>query len=646
MPVGGRRLAAVMFTDIVGYAALTHEDESGTLRLLQDHRKLVRPIFVNHGGREIKTIGDGFLVEFGSALDATLCAIAIQSAVNDRRLTKGRGLAVRVGIHLGDVVEEEGDVLGDAVNIASRIEPLADPGGICISGEVYSQVRNKIPYALDKMPPRGLKNIREPVDVYRVLLPWKAVVPTSVEQPPRHRIAILPFANMSPNPRDEYFADGITDEIITTVAGISGLKVISRTSVMGYKGTTKKLGDIGKELDVGSILEGSFKKAGNKIRVTAQLIDVVGDEHLWAQKYDRNLDDAFAVQSDIAEQVADALRVKILSSEKERVEKRLTRSTGAYTLYLKGRYLFSRRGLEDLERALELFGRAVRQDPGFALGYVGEADCYRLLAIDWDANREENLKMTKAMLTEALRIDPDLAEAHGTMGGLLTVECRLEESEEEFRKAIHLKPNYAAARLWYSVLLRFQTRWSESQSQIEEALELDPLSPVTNQNHASLYDAKREYKRAIELYNRVIELDPHFPVHDNLLLAYGRAKMFDEMEREASACVKEARGFTPARARAAKIWADYSMAFCKEDRETVERFLPKLEAHSGELTWLPQTIACGYLWLGRKGTGFEWLERTYLQRRDSLLSMKYDPGFDSIRSDPRYLGLLKRLGLD
>ena len=299
--------------------------------------------------------------------------------MHDRKVARGETICLRIGIHVGDVVESGNDILGDAVNVASRIEPLAESGGICISSEVHNQVRNKLDLPLVSLGEKPLKNVETPVEVYKVVMPWEQPTATERASYPTNRIAILPFASFSSDPEDAYFADGVTDEIISAVAGISGLSVISRTSVVGYKGTAKKVKEIGKELEVGSILEGTFKKAGNRIRVTTQLIDVAADKHLWAQNYDRELDDVFEVQSDVAKQVAQALQVKILSPEKERIDKKPTGITAAYTLYLKGRYLWNKRGMDDLKRARECFEQAVRMDPLFALGYAGVADCCLIL---------------------------------------------------------------------------------------------------------------------------------------------------------------------------------------------------------------------------------------------------------------------------
>jgi TolB-like protein len=637
-----------MYTDIVGYTSLTQKDESSTLQALERHRSLLRPIFSSHGGREIKTIGDAFLVEFQSALDAVLCAIAVQQMMHDRKVARGEQLSLRIGIHVGDVVEGGNDILGDAVNIASRIYPIAEPGGICISSEVYNQVRNKIELPLVSLGEKPLKNVSTPVEVYKAQMPWEKSTWSGATSYPSNRIAILPFVSMSTSPDDAFFADGVTEEIISTVSGISGLKVISRTSVMGYKGTNKKVKEIGRELEVGSVLEGSFRKAGNRIRVTTQLISVADDEHLWAQNYDRNLDDVFAVQSDVAKQVAEALRVRILSPEKERIEKKPTESTEAYTLYLKGRHYWNLRGKgtygesrENLRDALNCFEQAVAEDPRFALGYVGQADCCHKLSGDLGVEVEANSRRAKEMVGRALELDPDLAEAHATNGLVLMTEYRFREAEEEFRKAIELKPSYVVVHNWYHLLLHFELRWEEAFEQIEKALELDPLSLIFNSNIALLYFRKRDYGKALELYRRAAELGVE--AHDSIAHIYGRLKMYADMRREFAAYVELEKDSFPA----ARVLADFYTAYYENDRQTCRNLLPELEAHFGkEMGLNALDVACAYFCVGENDKGFEWLERSYSRRDSYIASIRDVEQLDGVRTDPRYLDLLKRLGLD
>src|SRR5437667_758038 len=380
-----RRLAAIMFTDMVGYTALGQRDESLSLALVEEQRRFLRPIFKRHNGKEIKSMGDAFLVEFSNALDAVRCAYDIERTSREFNIGRriDRRIRLRIGLHLGDVVESQGDISGDAVNIASSIQSLAEDVGVCVTPQGYAHVENKFDLPLKSLGTRSVKNVSAPVEVYKMVLPWEKEQRNPAEQLDPSRVAVLPFANMGPDPGDSYFADGITEEIISTLSGVSGLNVISRTSVMSYKGTTKRVKEIGGELEAGSVLEGSFRKAGNKIRVTAQLIDVRDDRHVWTHSYDRNLDDVFGVQTDIAKQVSDALRIRILAPEFDRIERKPTESAKAYTFYLRGRYHLNRRGIDDIRKAAEYFAQAIKGDPKFALGHAGLADCHELLATNW-----------------------------------------------------------------------------------------------------------------------------------------------------------------------------------------------------------------------------------------------------------------------
>jgi TolB-like protein/class 3 adenylate cyclase/Tfp pilus assembly protein PilF len=633
-----------MFTDMVGYTALGERNESLALALVGEQRKLIRPILARFSGREIKTMGDGFLVEFSNALDAVRCAYEIQRATRERNIPlppEGR-IHLRIGLHLGDVVESQGDIGGDAVNVASRIEPLAEDGGACLTRQVYDQVEGKFDLPLASLGPKALKNVKAPVEVYKLVMPWEQPAGMQASAFPANRIAILPFASFSSDPDDAYFADGITDEIISAVAGISGLNVISRTSVVGYKGTTKKLRDIGRELEVGSVLEGTFKKAGNRIRVTAQLIDVVGDKHLWAQSYDRNMDDVFEVQSDVAKQVADALRVRILAQERERLEKRPTESTAAYSLYLKGRYLWKKGGLENARKAAELFEQATREDPSFAPGYVGQADCCFYFGGTDPASAEANLKKIDTLVDRALELDPGLAEAHTTKGLALMFGYKPRQAEEEFKKAIELNPNHADAHRWYSWALMTQLRWDEALEHGERAVELDPLTPGMIHNLIHVLWHKRDYGRALDLARKAASLDPSYSPHFFLMLIYGQMEMPEEARREADAWVERNQKAHPL----IRLAADVYLAYGEKDVEKARRLVPECAAHFQEVGVTAWEVALLYFYTGEKDKGFEWLERSYSLREGELMEIKNEMTLNSIRKDPRYLDLLKRLGLD
>jgi TolB-like protein len=651
-----------MYTDMVGYTALGQRNESLSLALLEEQRKLIRPILARHNGREIKTIGDAFLVEFPNALDAVRCAYDIQRATREFNISMPaeKRIHLRVGLHLGDVVESLGDISGDAVNVASRIEPLAEDGGVCITRQVYDQVKGKFELPQESLGSKSLKNVNEPLEVYKVLMPWEQSAHKKAVAYPTNRIAVLPFTSFSLDPNDAFFADGVTDEIISAVAGISGLSVISRTSVIGYKGTTKKVKEIGSELEVGSILEGTFKKAGSKIRVTTQLIDVAEDRHLWAQNYDKNMDDVFEVQSDIAKQVADALRVRILSNEAELVAKRPTGSAIAYSLYLKGRQLWNqavgKKAKENLKKAQECFEQAVKEDQKFALGYVGQADCYRLhpecgcpATCHCHPARTEDpvtcncTEKSKAMVRKALELDPNLAEAHATNGLVLMDDYKPRQAEEEFRKAVELKPSYALAHRWYSYIFFHQQMWEEGLEQVEKALELDPLNPVTVNLQAHMYYHMKNYGKALDLFAKAAEIEPTMSApHSYMRSIYAEVGMSEEARREAAICVELLKDDIPMVSTTQRV----VLALFEDDVQTVRRHMPEVVAHFRDMGLGAYNVAVYYFFIGDDDKGFEWLERSFSWKESVMLELKVDQTLDRVRNDPRFPDLLRRVGLD
>jgi adenylate cyclase len=399
-----------MFTDMVGYTTLAQSDESLAMKVLESYHGLLRPIFPKYHGREVKTMGDSLLVEFDSALDATNCAIDIQQHLHKYNLSSRDDwkLRLRIGVHLGDVLRIGGDVLGDTVNVASRIEPLAEAEGICVSEQVFDQVRNKISHPFLKLAPTELKNVRFSIDVYKIVMPWEdgSATGLSHETPRSQRIAVLPLTNMSPDVSDEYFADGMTEEIISTLSKIEQAEVISRTSVMQYKKATKSIREVFKELNVGTILEGSVRKAGNRIRVAVQMIDAVRDRHLWAESYDRELEDVFAIQSDIARRVADALQSRMPRNRPSMVEP--TRDVEAYTMYLRAMQLHHENTEVSLREAVALFEKAISRDPAFARAYAGLAHALCGLTVGYE-DYTAYVKKAEAAARKSLELEPDSA---------------------------------------------------------------------------------------------------------------------------------------------------------------------------------------------------------------------------------------------
>ena len=380
----GRRLAAILAADMVGFSKAMSEDEAGTLGRLKAHRAdLFDPAVSRHNGRVIKLMGDGALVEFASVVDAVECAIAIQTALKDGDGT----LQLRIGVNLGDVMIDGDDVYGDGVNIAARLETVAEPGGICVSDMVYQNVRAKLDASFDDTGEQSLKNITTPVRVWR----WSGAgdanvsAPASVDagSPIRPSIAVLPFDNMSGDPEQEYFSDGITEDIITELSRFRELFVIARNSSFSYKGKQVKVQDIGRDLGVAYIVEGSVRKAGNRIRITAQLIEAASGNHVWAERYDRELADIFDLQDEITRTIVTLLPVRLHGALVETMRRKPSDNQSAYDCYLHGRWLFDRTAGQD-PRALELFRKAVEIDPtsSQAHAYIALAHAYSLYNID------------------------------------------------------------------------------------------------------------------------------------------------------------------------------------------------------------------------------------------------------------------------
>ncbi len=630
-----------MFTDVVGFTSLGQVDEDLALQLLEEHRGIVRSALARHHGTEVKTIGDAFLVEFSSALEAVRCAVDIQSAMHGRNeaAPERKRLQLRIGIHAGEVVHSQGDILGDAVNVSSRIEPISEPGGVCISEQVYDHVRNKLDAPMEPLGGKTLKNVKLEVRVYKIVMPWEKRI-TEEEELDSRRVAVLPLKNMSPDPNDEYFADGMTEEIITALSSVMELTVIARTSVMQYKSAPKRILDVGKELRVGTVVEGSVRKAGNMVRITVQMIDARNEGHIWAQNYDKQLDDVFTVQSEVAEKVSGALKVKLLESEKKRLERGATADPEAHNLYLKGMFYWSKRTPESLRKASDYFEQATKTDPTFALGHAGLAQAYFVMAGNAYEDPEVYYPKAKEEALKALSIDDDLAEAHAALASVASGYDRdFVRAEAEFKRAIELNPSYPSAHQWYAQLLGFERRLDESWREINRALELSPLSLIINTNIADGHYYRKEFDEGIEQCRRVIEMDPSFePVYATLIQICLKSGRFDEAAKGLETYVKFA---SPTEA---KIVTAY--VYCHTGRlEEARRLLDEAEAVMERDKVSPYFLASCRFQIGDNDRGFELLEASYKRHDRILLAMGIDFEFDNVRSDPRYLAMLEKTGL-
>ena len=626
-----------MFTDIVGYTSLTQRDEVLAMSLLEEHRFLVRPIFSRHNGREVKTIGDAFLVEFGSALEGVRCAYDIQQSM--RELNSGRNseknVEVRIGIHLGDVIHSQSDVYGDAVNVASRIEPLAPPGGICISEQVYAQVKNKFEFPMVSIGRKELKNVAEAVEVFRIVLPWEKQE-TAEENTGNNRIAVLPFANMSPDPGDEYFADGMTEELIDRLAQVKGIEVIARTSVMNYKGEKKNASEIGKELRAGALVEGSVRKSGNRVRVTAQLIRASTEGHLWSSHYDGTLDDIFAVQSEIAEKVVGELKVRLLGSEKTALEKKATVDSEAYMYYLRGRQLIHQPEETRIRSALNLFEQAVAKDAGFAKAQASIAECYIRLANEGYIHYDEGIQKGREAALRAVGLDPALAEAHYSLAYVMFTADEDKDCIMELRKAIALNPNLAEA---YTLLADESSALGDTQEMIqsaEKAYELDPLEPRAIAWVGLVYLWTGRVDEALVHWSKAIHFEP-YRTNRQLFDFYVSKGDYDEAEK----VVKELERLGPTLAFT-YLNRGY-LAALKGDVKTAHEMIAMLDKGAG---WGRSPYA-GYIYyaMGDMQKFFDYMYRSAEDHTLPAQALRYSPLLEKARKDPRMTEVFRRANL-
>ena len=631
-----------MFTDVVGFTALSQKNEPLALSLLHQQRELLRPIFNKHGGREVKTMGDSFLVDFPSALNAVRCAYEIQKATrefNDSRPAEER-VHLRIGVHLGDVLESHGDISGDAVNVASRIESLAESGGVCLTRQIHDQVENKIEVRFASLGPKSLKNVNTPVEVYKMVMPWDATRPSSSVEHDARRIAILPFANVSPDAADEYFADGMTDELIAVLSKIRGLRVVARTSAMRFKGEKATANRIGQELKVGSLVEGSVRKSKNRVRITVQLVDTQSEEDRWTETYDRDMQDIFSVQSDIAQQVAKALELRLGVRESSALEQQQTQNPEAYAFYLKGRFHWNSRAENEVNRAIKYFEEAIGKDPEYALAYVGLADCHSVLGFYGYRRPSVAFPRARELAEKALSLDDSLAEAHASLGSpLMQYDFDWKRSASELDRALELNPSYATAHMWRATLHTALGRFNDALTQVKRAIELDPLSMIILTDAAKdLYLARRD-DEAIAQYQKSLQVDSNFPIaHKGLAEVYAQKDMYKEAVEEIEIAIALSK-------RSTFILDDLGYIYARAgEREKATKVLEDLAKLATDEFVPAYGRAVIYAALGDTEAALTWLERAY-EERSFLVYLKVDPAFDILRKEERFVAILNKMGL-
>jgi adenylate cyclase len=625
-----------MFTDMVGYTALGQKSESLSLALVDEQRRLTRPILKRHEGREVKTMGDAFLVEFSSALDAVRCAYEIQRATREFNipLPVERQIHLRVGIHLGDVVDSAGDISGDAVNLASRIEPLAEDGGVCLTRQVYDHVQNKFELPMKSIGDKQLKNVASPVEVFRMVMPWREERQEAQGKLDRNRLAVLPLSNMSSSPEDGYFADGMTEELISSLSRLPGLGVISRTSVMQYKNQTKHASEIGRELGAGTLLEGSVRKAGNRVRIALQLIDANTDNHLWAENYDRNLDDVFAIQTDVASRVSASLKAGGFAG----AVRADTDDMEAYTIYLRAMQLSYESTEPALKEAVSLLIDVVARDPSFVRARVGLVMSYVRMAIGGYAEFAILKDKAEVEARKAISLDPLSADAHAALSATLNFLDEFKESVAEAEKAIQLNPNSPEA--YYTLGFNHCTegRVEQSLSYFRKALELDPLSLQKARVLAIALGIMGKSEEARPMLGKMLRIYAENPT---VWLCMAESYIFDEDYAKAQEYIDRGQALNPVEPL---LLINQGLVYAFTGRpEQARGMLRKLESLQRETPLIYSQIFINTA-LGEMDEAFKALNKATVTHVWPF-HIKTHPLFAELRKDPRFADFCRKMGL-
>ncbi len=543
-----RKLAAILAADVVGYSRLMGADEAGTLSALKRHREVVfDPAVAAHNGRIVKLIGDGTIVEFGSVIDAVNCALAVQrsSALPPEPNSAPSPIVLRIGINLGDVIIEGEDIYGDGVNIAARLEPLAEPGGVCISSIVNESVGNRIDVRFQDGGEIGVKNIDHPIRIWR----WHPATTAGAEQktngagghaapkPATASIAVLPFTNMSGEAEQEYFSDGISEDLITDLSKVAGLIVIARNSSFAYKGRAVDVRTVGRELGVQSVLEGSIRRAGNRVRITAQLIDATSGGHLWADRYDRDLTDIFEVQDDVTHRIVDALKVTLTPAEKARpAGGGAAVNMEAYDLALRGREILlgPKKTRETFEKATALFHKAIETDPNFAVARAGLGFAYMFdYQNRWSDDPDASLALAKQYAEQAIEKDPKEPLAHAVAAVAATFRGDIERAQSEISIALTLNPNLAMAYNIAGSIRMYAGEPLEAIPLIERGMRLDPAGNTQYLHFLGMANLLAgKYETAVALLKQRIALVPGTDFSRSALAsALGHLGKIDEARR-------------------------------------------------------------------------------------------------------------------
>ena len=615
-PRAERRLAAILAADVVGYSRLMERDEAGTLERLKVHRKeFVEPLIAEHRGRVVKLMGDGALCEFASVVDAVACAVAIQRGMAEREaaVPEAERIRFRIGINLGDIIyEADGDIYGGGVNIAARLEALSPPGGIAVSAMVREQVGNHGSLGFVDLGERLVKAGDRPLRVFTIDLPVVAApTPVVIAMPPiRPSIAVLPFENLSRDPDQDYFSEGVAEDLITDLSKISGLHVAARRYSFAVRQTARDAMDASTRLQVAYVLEGSVRRAGDRVRITARLVNGTNGGQIWAERYDRTLTDIFAVQDDITNKIVAALQVNLQRTEKEALAQPPTTNLEAYSDYLRGLELLAQHIKPSYELARRMFARAVDLDPHFAraLAGIAECDCNLYLLFGASVSFDDILATT----ARAAELEPSLASPHAVRGIALLATGQADEAERSFQRAISAQPDYAMAHYYYG----------------RACVEL-----------GRKHDALQLLRRAADLIpNDVGFLCPLLALY----LSLGMTAEAEATAREAVARCERELAEHPDLAVAA--WTGACALALLGERERAVEWTKRSLAIDPEDHQTLYNVACTYSQIGLLDEAIDLLERAMLGVSAHRVAwMREDGDLDPLRAHPRYLAFLDRL---
>ena len=638
-----RKLTAIMFTDMVGYTKLMQEDEHRAKSIRDRHRGVLRESIEKHKGEIIQFYGDGTLSIFNSAVEGVAAAVEIQ-----QDLQQAPKIPVRIGLHIGDIIHDQDGIYGDGVNVAARIQGKAIPGSIVVSGKVYDEVKNHPEFPVTELGEFGLKNVKRPLRLFSIAAPGLAVPDPgalrSPEDSPKRTIAVLPFVNMSTDPDNEHFSDGITEELINALAKVEGLQVTARTSSFAFKGRNEDVRNIGKELGVSAVLEGSVRRAGDRVRITAQLIDTRDGYHIFSHTYDAVLDDIFKTQDEISLKIVEELRTTLPGAgHPERVlVERPTKNAQAYDLYLKGLYNWKKWTPDHALQGIEHFEEAIELDPEFALAYSGVANCYTFLGAIGHMSCGVAYPQAKKAAERAIELNPDIAESHLALGLVrLFYAWNLPAARSALERALAINPGHADVHHAYGLYLLAAGKTDELVETSETAQALDPLSLQMNEALGRSYVAAGRYQEAVAQFDRTLELDPEFRA-----ALEGKGMAYMEMG-ETEAAIEQFERYREMTPQPQGGIAPLAYAQAKAGNMDVAReLLAELELRERNEPHmsLDMDFVVVYAGMGEIDKAFERLEHAVEERLGSIIFLRHALPFKPLRQDARFDALMERIG--